>query len=121
MPPSSVQPTQIVDLCWAAYRQAFDRASAAGKSSYDAKENAREAYLHAMPRLDTRDDIRAFIACVTYGMLFDVFWRNNGSELIAAARIAAAALPREPGAMGRPKNLPADPLLESNRYCWVSI
>lgn len=112
-------PNQAVDRCWTAYHQAYNKAIAAGKSGFDAKDPARDAYLRAMPRLGSRDEIRGFLACVANAMLFDILYRNDGTHLLAAARVAAAALPREHHSGGRPKSLPdslpksTDPVLEN--------
>lgn len=104
-------PNQAVDRCWTAYHQAYRNAIAAGKSGFDAKDPARDAYLRAMPRLGTRDEIRGFLACVANAMLFDIVFRSDGPYLLAAARAAAAALPRESRPIGRPKPQP-DPSTE---------
>ncbi|MFP5237950.1 MAG: hypothetical protein ACLGSD_18795 [Acidobacteriota bacterium] len=104
---SAIQPSQAVERCRAAYQNAYKDSLAAGNSNSSAKDAAHDAYLQAMPHLDTRDDIRSFIACVTHGILHDIFWRRNGKELLVAARIAAAALPRESSSAGRPAGRPA--------------
>lgn len=102
----TTDPTQAVERCWAAYRQTKDQAIADGVSRDGAKIRAQNAYLHAMPHLDTRDDIRGFLACIAEALLFDIIYRKDVPLLMAAARIAAAALPRETHPVGRPKPQP---------------
>lgn len=100
----ATDPNHAVDRCWAAYRQAVTEDMAAGSSKASAEYNSRAVYRRAMPRLHTRDDIRAFLACVADGLLFGMFDHNHGPQLLAAARAAAAALPRESRPVGRPKS-----------------
>lgn len=80
--------------CAAAYSKAL--AAAGGPKAVGARDAAEAAFLKQMPYLTDREHIRDFIACVAQGMLLKVFWRNDGQRLIAAARAALSALPREP-------------------------
>ncbi|MFP5237406.1 MAG: hypothetical protein ACLGSD_16035 [Acidobacteriota bacterium] len=100
---SATNPNEAVDRCWAAYRQAHDQAIAEGTSREIAGIRAEKAYRRAMPRLHTRDEIRAFLACVADGLLFEIIYRSEGPYLLASARAATAALPREVRPVGRPK------------------
>lgn len=101
----ATSPNHAVDRCLAAYHETYQAARADGKSATSASFAADDAYRRAMPRLDTRDDIRAFIACVAHGLLLDIVHRTDGPRLLAAARAAAAALPREFRPAGRPATL----------------
>lgn len=74
----TTDPNQAVDRCWAAYHQAVKEDVAAGTSQSSAEYHARAAYRRAMPRLHTRDDIRAFLACLADGLLFGMLDHNQG-------------------------------------------
>ncbi|HEV2322963.1 MAG TPA: hypothetical protein VGS10_03325 [Terracidiphilus sp.] len=91
-----------VQLC----RQAFFRSIEEGKArkldSYDILRESHRAFREAMPHLTTAAGIRDFIACVTDGMMIDVFSATQGSKLLYAAQVASGALRNEPKAIGSP-------------------
>lgn len=65
-----------------------------------AREQARGAFSDALPPLCGEDNIRDFIACVTYGMIKESLTFFDGKHLLAAARVAlsaARAKRRQPG------------------------
>jgi len=59
-----------------------------------------------LPPLDSYENIRDFIACVTRGLVLDSFNFRDGKELLYAAQIAVSALRAQPRAAkspGRPR------------------
>jgi len=64
-------------------------------ASYEAEKAGREAYRNNMPALSSRDNIRAFIACVVEGLLIDAIREKASGHLLYAAQVALAGLPRE--------------------------
>jgi hypothetical protein len=82
-----------VNRCITAYRQAVQ--AGAGTSSSAAREAGINAYCAALPIISTRESIREFIACITQGMVFRVFWKDEGPKLIAAAKAALATFYRD--------------------------
>jgi len=59
---------------------------------------ANKAFRHAMPALDTPENIRDFVACVAYAMLSGVIEPANGSKFLYAAQVAYGAMKRQPAA-----------------------
>jgi len=88
--------------CRAAWKRAYDEEKAKGKNEYEARKRASDAYRNSMPLLTSEGNIRAFIACAAHAILVGVVPSEDGPRLIAAARLALAALPREPRSPGRP-------------------
>jgi hypothetical protein len=70
---------------------------------YDADKKAAAAYRDALPSFSSRENIRCFIACVTYGILFDAVPERLSGTLLYAAQVALASLPHEPRPTRRPK------------------
>jgi hypothetical protein len=58
------------------------------ESNYKAHAAERLAYRRAMPPLQGSQNIRAFIACVTYGLLVEVFSERESTRLLYAAQVA---------------------------------
>ncbi|HEY6491070.1 MAG: hypothetical protein WCC26_01210 [Terracidiphilus sp.] len=56
-----------------------------------ARDAAIEGFRKAMPPLCGPDNIRNFIACVAYGMLFEVFADAESRHLLYAAQVANSA------------------------------
>jgi hypothetical protein len=116
-PPPAAGPAQhaAVQHGLAAYHRTF---TSIDGSRVRAHEAASDAYKAALPFLSSRASIRDFIACVAHGMALKVFWNDEGPKMIAAAKAAIAALPREiapihPHAVnqgGRPPKPNRDPL-----------
>jgi hypothetical protein len=92
--PASEPSTYVaVNRCLAAYRQAVQ--AGGGSTSSAARDAGINAYCAALPIISTRESIRDFIACVTHGMVFRVFWKEEGPRLIAAAKAALATFSRD--------------------------
>lgn len=88
---------EAVQFCGAAYQKAFNEERARqGADDYDARKKGALAFAAAMPRLTCRNNIRAFIACVTYAMALEFFSESRAGKLLYAAQIALRALPPEP-------------------------
>jgi hypothetical protein len=66
-----------------------------GDSEYDAREAGKDYYLRAMPPLAGLQNIRDFIACVTYAQLIDILIPREAESLLAAAKIALSAMRHE--------------------------
>jgi hypothetical protein len=94
-----------VQRCWNAYVRAL--ISGGGPKIAAARDNAQDAYRKTLPHF-TRASIRDFIACITHGMVLGVFWKTEGPRLVAAAKAALAALPREPAPLGSHKPPPRE-------------
>jgi hypothetical protein len=82
-----------VNRCVTAYRQAIQ--AGGGASSSPARDAGVNAYRAVLPIISTRESIRDFIACITHGMVFHVFWNDEGPKLIAAAKAALATFSRD--------------------------
>jgi hypothetical protein len=92
--PASQPSTHVaVNRCLAAYRQAVQ--AGGGATSSAARDAGVNAYRAALPIVSTRESIRDFIACITHGMVFNVFWNDEGPKLIAAAKAALATFSRD--------------------------
>jgi hypothetical protein len=100
--------TAAVQRCCAAYYQAYT--AAGGPKATGSRAAAEAAFKRNLPWVTDRDSIRSFVACITQGMVLGVFWRDDGTRLITAARAAfntLPPLPREKGSSsgpGRPGN-----------------
>jgi hypothetical protein len=57
-----------------------------------ARQQGANAFRSALPIIAGYENIRDFIACVTYGMLMDILPREECRELFEAAKIAMALL-----------------------------
>ncbi len=64
-------------------------------SSSAARDAGVNAFHAALPIISTRESIRDFIACITHGMVFHVFWNDEGPKLIAATKAALATFSRD--------------------------
>ena len=80
-----------VARCCDAYAQTYRLVSAVKDQAYNASHEAIEAYRRAMPPLDSSENIRDFIACVTYGLIINVFFIEMAGKLLYAAQIARGA------------------------------
>jgi hypothetical protein len=87
--------------CRAAWQRAFD-AYMRGEGSHDSTDHflaareAAKAFAPAMPALSGPDGIRDFIACAAYGILIGAIPVDRAGQVLYAAQIALAALPRGP-------------------------
>ncbi len=76
---------------------------------YDTRNAASAAYRYAMPDTSTRQGIKDYIACVLHGMTVDAINHNDGSRLLAGARIALAAHRGRRGKGAEKANIPGHP------------
>ena len=70
------------------------------KSEWDTTsiQGANKAFRCAMPSLDTPENIRDFVTCVAYAMLFGAIEPANGSKFLYAAQVAYGAIKHQPAA-----------------------
>ncbi len=99
-----------VQSCYLARKLSLESSKKKGLDHYDAKVNADIAYRNAMPDLSGYENIRDFIACVTYGMLFNIIDSIEGPKFLYAAQVAIGALRQEP----KTPSTPPTPLSSSN-------
>jgi hypothetical protein len=82
-------PEAAVQLCIDAYQEACEREDARKDFSPESLRRVRQAWRHAMPVLTPDPDaIDAFIACVTHGLIYQVFEAAEASKLLYAAQVA---------------------------------
>ena len=81
--------------CDAAWRRAFKSCMEDHDNEYTAATQASEAFRNAMPLLDGYDGVRNFIACVAHGILIGAISEKRGGQLLYAAQVAMASIPRE--------------------------
>jgi len=93
--------------CVAKYGAALD--ANGGFNAPGARDAAEAEYKRALPHLVSRRSTLDFIACIAHGMVFGIFFHQEGSRLITAAKAALVALPLEPrqSADRRPPGRPA--------------
>ncbi len=84
-------PNPAIARCLAAREEAMQKARAAGESDYGIRSAGQDAYRTALPSLEGRENVRAFIACVAYGLLLDVFIESQAKLLLYAAQVATSA------------------------------
>ena len=100
-------PESAVQRCLDAYNQADAREDARNDFSPEALARVNRAWRRAMPIL-TPDTIDAFIACVTHGLLYQVFPLAEASKLLYAAQVTLGLLrARHEAARQQPKSQPA--------------
>jgi hypothetical protein len=90
-----------VARCIRAWHRAQRKESAAGGSDYKSSCAGNIAYLRAVPPLQGFKNIRDFIACVTFAAMTEVIRHKDAAHLLAAAKLALAALPQEPSTAGQ--------------------
>lgn len=71
-----------------AYHRAKEIATAKGEHPLRCRMAAKTAYRLAMPIMETREGIRAYIACVAQGLNLEVFNGNEASQMLYAAQVA---------------------------------
>jgi hypothetical protein len=93
------RPTQnaAVARCLRAWQRTYKKAISDDEDDYQAKCEGDRAFLRAMPPLSGFDNIRDFIACVTYAVVIEVVRHKDADHLLAAAKIALATLRHQPG------------------------
>jgi len=94
--PSPPTHNPAVQRCYLARKRSLEASQKKGLGDYVAKVNANVAFRNAMPDLSGYENIRDFIACVTYGMLFDIIDSVEGPKFLYAAQVAIGALRHEP-------------------------
>jgi len=94
-----------IKRCTKAWERTFDLASihpddeslaVVGDEDEFAAERAAMAFREALPPLVGYENIRDFIACVTYGMLNATLQSDECRDLLGAAKIAVAILKSQP-------------------------
>lgn len=99
---SGYEGNQAVARCVKAWHRTYGLASIAPgdrrlapedqNGNYFAREQAAIAFRDAMPPLCGPENISDFIACVTFGMLKNVFSAAESMRLLEAAKTALSAL-----------------------------
>jgi len=82
--------------CCEEWTREHHAARAVGIREYRAIVLGNQAYKNAMPALNNRNNIRDFIACVTYGVLIHAILDQVGTKLLYAAQVASTACKRAP-------------------------
>jgi hypothetical protein len=82
--------------CCEEWTREHHAARALGIREYRAIVLGNQAYKNAMPALNNRNNIRDFIACVTYGILIRAILDAVGVRLLYAAQVASTACKRAP-------------------------
>ena len=111
--PSPPTHNPAVQLCYLAHKRSLESSRKQGLNHYDTKTNACIAYRNAMPDLSGYENIRDFIACVTYGMLFNIIDSIEGPKFLYAAQVAIGALRQEPKTPSTP--LPPYPAVTTHK------
>jgi hypothetical protein len=88
--------------CSEARRLSLEESRRKRRDQYDAEEDASDAFKNEMPDLSGYENIRDFIACTAYGMVFGVIDAIEGSKLLYAAQVALSVLHHEPKPQKRP-------------------
>jgi hypothetical protein len=91
-----------VQRCCAARDRSLEESHAKKTSDYEKKERAGKAYREAMPDLCGHQNIRDFIACVSYGVITGDVHPIEGPQFFYAAQVAISALRLEPKDKNRP-------------------
>jgi hypothetical protein len=81
-----------VQRCADAWHMAIDASQVNHLDQYDTRKRAAEAYRRALPDLSGYENIRDFIASVTYGMILGVFDEVEAPKLLYAAQVATGTL-----------------------------
>jgi hypothetical protein len=90
--PDRVTDNAAVGRCIRAQQYAFKKADDEGESDFDAETAGNKAFIRSMPPLTGPSNIRDFVACVTYALLTGVIPHRDSSHLLAAAKVALAAV-----------------------------
>jgi hypothetical protein len=86
--PMSLLELPVVIRCSGAYEVAYKEALAKGEHSFTANEIAQKSYRKAMPAPLDLDSTRDFVACITFGLLTEIFDLKMANSLYYAAQIA---------------------------------
>jgi hypothetical protein len=82
--------------CCQAEKRSRRESKSKGRDVVETTICADEAYRKALPELVGYENIRDFIACVTYGMANDTITAFRGDKLLAGARLALSAVRHAP-------------------------
>jgi hypothetical protein len=99
-----------VSRCIRAWNRAYHKKLDEDESDNEAEEAGKRHYLRAMPPLAGYENVRDFIACVTYALLIEIIRPFEAEHYFAAANVALGALRRETKPArgpGRPRKTPA--------------
>jgi hypothetical protein len=82
--------------CCKAWKRRFRAKYRRTESEIDASDKAAAAFCAALPPLDTPQDCRDYITCVSYGILIRAIPEKDGGKLLYAAQIALSSFRSEP-------------------------
>ena len=85
-----------VERCLHAYKAEYGAQRANGKGDWDSVKSARVAYRKATPIAESLSGIQGFIACVAQGIIFEIYDRQECTQLLYAAQVALGAHHRKP-------------------------
>jgi hypothetical protein len=91
-PPSSDPVDRAIARCRTAYTSTYQQCKDNRLSEYETEKRAGEQFKLAMPSLGTRDNIRAFVACVAHGVLINVMDGTEAARMLFAAQVALSTL-----------------------------
>jgi hypothetical protein len=97
--PARLSDNKAAALCIRAWHITYDheRAKLAqGANDYNAKQEANDAFLAAMPPLGGYRNICDFIACVSQAYIWEIISEKRTARLLAAAKLALSALRAKP-------------------------
>jgi len=95
-PPTRIPRNAAVLRCCQAEKRSRRESESKGRDVVETTICADEAYRKALPELVGYENIRDFIACVTYGMANDTITAFRGDRLLAGARLALSAVRQAP-------------------------
>ncbi len=87
---TAITPEQSVQRCLDAYNKACAQNGARDEYSDDSADRVNRAYRRAMPFL-TPATIDAFLACVTHGLVLEIFTIAEAAKLLYATQIAVGS------------------------------
>jgi hypothetical protein len=85
-----------VQSCIRAWQYAYNKEFARIKDDYKAEKAALKAFRRALPNLAGYDNIRDFIACITYALVNEIMAENDVANCLDAAKIAIGHVRQEP-------------------------
>ena len=97
-PPLTTSKNPAVARCLDAWNSTYKALRDKSEWETTSIQGANKAFRCAMPTLDTPENIRDFVACVAYAMLFGAIEPANGSKFLYAAQVAYGAIKRQTAA-----------------------
>ena len=85
-----------IHRCLRAWQRAYAKKFNECEDEYDAEKEGLKAFSRAMPPLAGYENVRDFIACVTYASLNDLMRHDDAEHYLEAAKVALGALRHEP-------------------------